>query len=37
MRMTYTDFDRTSERRGQLGRPVCRWKDTIKTDFKEII
>jgi hypothetical protein len=28
---------RTSERRGQLGRPVCRLKDNIKTDFKEII
>jgi hypothetical protein len=37
MRIIYKDLDRTSEREGQLGRPVCRWKDTIKTDYKEII
>jgi hypothetical protein len=37
MRSTYKDLDRTFERRGQLGRPVCSWKDTFRTDFKEII
>jgi hypothetical protein len=37
MRSAYKDLVRTSERGGQLGRPVCRCKDTIKTDFKEII
>jgi hypothetical protein len=37
MRIIYKDLDRTSEREGQLGGPVSRWKDTIKTDFKEII
>jgi hypothetical protein len=37
MRVIYKDLDITSEREDQLGRPVCRWKDTIKTDFKEII
>jgi hypothetical protein len=37
MRITYKDLDRTSEREGQRGRPVCRWKDTVKTDFIEII
>jgi hypothetical protein len=37
MRNIYKDLDRTSERGGQLGRPVCKWKDTIKTDFKEIV
>jgi hypothetical protein len=24
MRITYKEFDRKSEREGQLGRPVCR-------------
>jgi hypothetical protein len=37
MRITYKNLDRTSERGGQLEGPVCRWKDTIKTDFIEII
>jgi hypothetical protein len=39
MTIIYKNLDRTSEREGQLGRYVyvCRWKDTIKTDFKEII
>jgi hypothetical protein len=37
MKITYTDLGRTSERRRQLERPVCRCKDTIKTDFIEII
>jgi hypothetical protein len=37
MRITYKDLDRTSEREGQHGKPVCRWKDTIKTDFIKII
>jgi hypothetical protein len=36
MRIIYKDLDRTSERGEQLERPVCRWKDTIKTDFKEM-
>jgi hypothetical protein len=30
-------MDRISEREGQLERPVCRWKDAVKTDFIEII
>jgi hypothetical protein len=37
MRSTYKDLDRTSERGEQLERPVCRWKDIIKTDFQEVI
>jgi hypothetical protein len=37
MRITYRDFYKQSEREGQLGRPVCRWKDSIKADFIEII
>jgi hypothetical protein len=37
MRITCKHLDRTSERGGHFGRPVCRWKDTIKTDFIEII
>jgi hypothetical protein len=37
MRIIYKDLDRTSERRGILERPVCRWQDSIKIDFKEII
>jgi hypothetical protein len=37
MRITYKDLDRTSEREGQLGRPVFRWKDTINTGFIEMI
>jgi hypothetical protein len=37
MRIIYKDLDRMSERRGQLGGTVCRWKATIKIDFKEII
>jgi hypothetical protein len=37
IRIIYKGLDKTSEGEGQLGRPVCRWKETIKTDFKEII
>jgi hypothetical protein len=37
MGITYKDLDRTCEREGQLGRPVCSWKDTVETDFIEII
>jgi hypothetical protein len=37
MRIMYKDLDRTSESGGQLERPVCGWKHTVKTDFKEII
>jgi hypothetical protein len=37
MRITYIDLDRKSEREGVLGRPVCMWKVTIKTDVIEII
>jgi hypothetical protein len=37
MRITYKDLDRISEREGQLGGPVCKWKDTINTDFIEMI
>jgi hypothetical protein len=37
MRITYKYLDRISEREEQLWRPVCRWKNTVKTDFIEII
>jgi hypothetical protein len=37
VRIIYKDLDRTSEREEQLGRPVCRWEYTIKTDFIGII
>jgi hypothetical protein len=37
MRITYKDLDITSEGEGQLGRPVCRLKETFRTDFVEII
>jgi hypothetical protein len=37
MRIISKDLDRTSEKGEQLERPVCRCKDTIKADFKEII
>jgi hypothetical protein len=30
MRITYKDLDTKYEGKGWLGRPVCRWKDTIK-------
>jgi hypothetical protein len=37
MKITYESLDRKSEREGLFGGPVCRRKDTIKTDFIEII
>jgi hypothetical protein len=37
MRSAYNDLDRNPERKRQLGRPVCRWKDAIRAHFKEII
>jgi hypothetical protein len=37
MRSAYKDLYRKPERKRKLGRPVCRWKDDIKADFKEII
>jgi hypothetical protein len=37
MRITKKDLDKTSKRGEQLERPVCRWKDTFRTDFIEII
>jgi hypothetical protein len=37
MRITYKDLDRMFEGEGQLGRPVCRWRDTSRRDFVEII
>jgi hypothetical protein len=30
-------LDRKAERSRALGRHMCRWKDTTKRDFKEII
>jgi hypothetical protein len=36
-RSKYKDLDRNPERKRQLGRPVCRWKYAIKSDFKDII
>jgi hypothetical protein len=32
----HKDLDRKPERQRPLERPVCEWKDTMKTDFKEI-
>jgi hypothetical protein len=37
MRIIYKDLDRTSERGEPVEKRVCRWTDTIETDFKEII
>jgi hypothetical protein len=37
MRSMYKDLDRNPERKRQHGRPVCRWKYAIKSDFKDII
>jgi hypothetical protein len=37
MRNAFKDLDRKPERKRQLGRPMCRRKDAIKTVFKEII
>jgi hypothetical protein len=36
MRNAYKDLYRKPERKRQLGRPMCRSKDPIKADFKEI-
>jgi hypothetical protein len=37
MRNAYKDLYRKPERRRQLGRHVCTWKDAIKANFKEVI
>jgi hypothetical protein len=37
MRNDYKDLYRNPERKRQHGRPMCRWKDAIKADFKDII
>jgi hypothetical protein len=37
MRNACRDLDRKPERKRPLGRPMYRWKDTVKTDFKEVI
>jgi hypothetical protein len=37
MRNAYKDMDRKPERKRPLGRPVCRRKDAVKMDFKEIV
>jgi hypothetical protein len=34
MRNAYKNLGRKTERKKPLGRPMCRWKDSIKTDFK---
>jgi hypothetical protein len=33
----YKDLDRKTDKETPLGRAIRRWKDTIKTDFEEII
>jgi hypothetical protein len=37
MRNAHTDLDRKPESKRPFGRPICRWKVTVKTDFKEIV
>jgi hypothetical protein len=37
IRKAYRSFDRKPERTIPLVRFICRWKDTIKTEFEEIL
>jgi hypothetical protein len=37
MRNSYKVFDRKAERSRPIQRPVFRWKDTIETNFKEMV
>jgi hypothetical protein len=37
MRNAYKDLHRNPEIKRPLVRPISTWKDTIKTDFEEII